>query len=57
MMMGVREIDQSAAGGVERGSGVTAVIFGYCNGQLVLEGSAAVCLGTVWSQPQPEQLT
>ena len=46
----------SAAGGVERRGGATARHSGHRNGQLVLEGGAAVCFRTVWHQPEPQQL-
>ena len=44
------------AGGVERSGATAAVIIGPGTGQLVLAGGAAVCLGTVRPQPEPQQL-
>ena len=44
------------AGVVERSGATAAGIIGLGTGQLVLAGGAAVCLGTVRPQPEPQQL-
>ena len=44
------------AGGVEKSDATAAAIIGHGTGQLALAGGAAVCMGAVRTQPEPQQL-